>query len=256
MISVVVLGAGNVGSHLVRIMQSVKKVNLFQWYSRDKNSIKSDTKDIELCNDLKNLKTADIYIIAVTDKAIEALSKKLPFENRLVVHTSGSIPLKKIDIKHKRGVFYPLQTFSKSADLEFSEVPFCIETMRKEDSNKLITLAKYMGSPSYMINTEQRQALHLSAVFINNFSNHLYRIAHELSDYKSVNFDVLKPLILETAKKIQSTSPYNAQTGPAKRNDQVTINHHLRTLESHPDYQAIYKQLTNSIKITHGLKKL
>jgi predicted short-subunit dehydrogenase-like oxidoreductase (DUF2520 family) len=140
--------------------------------------------------------------------------------------------------------------------LEFSEVPFCIETMRKEDSNKLITLAKYMGSPSYMINTEQRQALHLSAVFINNFSNHLYRIAHELSDYKSVNFDVLKPLILETAKKIQSTSPYNAQTGPAKRNDQVTINHHLRTLESHPDYQAIYKQLTNSIKITHGLKKL
>ena len=173
MISVVVLGAGNVGSHLVKTLQRAKNINLVQWYSRDKNSIKSDTKDIELCNDLKNLKTADIYIIAVTDKAIEALSKKLPFENRLVVHTSGSIPLKKIDIKHKRGVFYPLQTFSKSADLEFSEVPFCIETMRKEDSNKLITLAKYMGSPSYMINTEQRQALHLSAVFINNFSNHL-----------------------------------------------------------------------------------
>lgn len=256
MISVVVLGAGNVGSHLVKTMQHAKNINLVQWYSRDKNSIQLPTKDIELCHNLNNIKSADIYVIAVTDKAIEELSKKLPFENRLVVHTSGSIPLKKIDIKHKRGVFYPLQTFSKSSDLEFSEVPFCIETMRKEDSNQLRTLANYMGSPSHLINTEQRQALHLSAVFINNFSNQLYRIAHELSDHKSVNFDILKPLILETAKKVQLTSPYNAQTGPAKRNDKVTINHHLRTLESHPDYQDIYKQLTNSIKITHGLKKL
>jgi predicted short-subunit dehydrogenase-like oxidoreductase (DUF2520 family) len=107
-----------------------------------------------------------------------------------------------------------------------------------------------------MINTEQRQALHLSAVFINNFTNQLYRIAHELSDFKNINFDVLKPLILETAKKVQDISPYSAQTGPAKRNDQVTINHHLRTLESHPEYQSIYEQLTKSIKNTHGFKKL
>ena len=256
MISVVVIGAGNVGSHLVKAFQSAEKVNLVQWYSRDKMSIKAPTKGIELCNDLKDLKSADIYIIAVTDKAIEALSKQLPFENRLVVHTSGSVALKKLDMKHKRGVFYPLQTFSKTSDLEFSEVPFCIETMNKEDSSQLKTLATYMGSPSYMINTEQRQALHLSAVFINNFSNQMYRIAHELSDYKSVNFDVLKPLILETAKKVQFISPYNAQTGPAKRNDKVTINHHLRALESHPEYQSLYKQLTNSIKTTHGLKKL
>jgi predicted short-subunit dehydrogenase-like oxidoreductase (DUF2520 family) len=107
-----------------------------------------------------------------------------------------------------------------------------------------------------MINTEQRQALHLSAVFVNNFTNQMYRIAHELSDFKSINFEVLNPLILETAKKVQHISPYSAQTGPAKRNDKVTIKQHLRALESHPEYQSIYELLTKSIKHTHGFKKL
>jgi predicted short-subunit dehydrogenase-like oxidoreductase (DUF2520 family) len=164
--------------------------------------------------------------------------------------------MKQLDMKHRRGVFYPLQTFSLTSEVAFSDVPFCIETMQKEDSKFLKNLATEMGSPSYMINTEQRQALHLSAVFINNFTNQLYRIAHELSDFKNINFDVLKPLILETAKKVQNMSPYSAQTGPAKRNDQVTINQHMRALENHPEYQSIYEQLTKSIKNTHGFKKL
>ena len=256
MISVVILGAGNVGTHLVKAVQSAKNLNLVQWYCRDPKAIQCPVKSIELCHDVKNLKMADVYVIAVSDKAVSELSKQLPFENRLVVHTSGSVALKLLDMKHRRGVFYPLQTFSVNSELDFSEVPFCIETMEKEDTKLLKTLATSMGSPFYMINTEQRQALHLSAVFVNNFTNQLYRIAHELTDFKAINFDVLKPLILETAKKIQHTSPYNAQTGPAKRNDQVIINHHLRTLESHPAYQSLYEQLTNSIKNTHGYKKL
>ena len=256
MISVIILGAGNVGTHLIKAIQAAKNLSLVQWYCRDPKGVKAPIKDVELCHDLKDLKIADVYIIAVSDKAVSELSKHLPFENRLVVHTSGNVAMKRLDMKHRRGVFYPLQTFSKSFELSFSEVPFCIETMDKNDTTVLKALAKEMGSPSYMINTEQRQALHLSAVFINNFTNQLYRIAHELSDAKNINFEVLKPLILETAKKIQHTSPYNAQTGPAKRNDQITINHHLRTLESHPEYQSIYQQLTQSIKNTHGIKKL
>mgnify|MGYP006423044803 FL=1 len=256
MISVVILGAGNVGTHLVKAVQSADNLSLIQWFFRDPKTIKSPIKDVEFCHDLDRLKLADVYIIAVSDKAISDVSKQLPFENRLVVHTSGSIPMKQLDMKHRRGVFYPLQTFSLASEVGFSEVPFCIETMQREDSKLLKNLANEMGSPSYMINTEQRQALHLSAVFINNFTNQLYRIAHELSDSKNINFDVLKPLILETAKKVQYLSPYAAQTGPAKRNDQVTINHHLRTLESHPEYQSIYEQLTKSIKNTHGFKKL
>ena len=256
MISVVILGAGNVGTHLVRAVQAAENLVLIQWYSRNPKAIKYPIKGIEFCHDLDRLKLADVYIIAVSDKAISELSKQLPFENRLVVHTSGSVAIKQLDKKHHRGVFYPLQTFSLTSEVAFSDVPICIETMQKEDSKFLKTLASEMGSPSYMINTEQRQALHLSAVFINNFTNQLYRIAHELSDHKNINFDVLKPLILETAKKVQTISPYNAQTGPAKRNDQVTINQHLRTLESHPEYQLIYELLTKSIKKTHGFKKL
>ena len=256
MISVSILGAGNVGTHLMRAVQSAKNLNLVQWYSRNPKAVKFPIKDIEFCHDLERLKMADVYIIAVSDKAISDLSKQLPFENRLVVHTSGSVAMKHLDIKNRRGVFYPLQTFSLTSEVAFSEVPFCIETMQKEDSKFLKTLANEMGSPSYMINTEQRQALHLSAVFVNNFTNQMYRIAHELSDFKSINFEVLNPLILETAKKVQHISPYSAQTGPAKRNDQVTIKQHLRTLESHPEYQSIYELLTNSIKHTHGFKKL
>ncbi len=256
MISVVILGAGNVGTHLVKAVQASENLNLVQWYCRDPKTIKLPVKDVELCTNLEDLKMADVYIIAVSDKAVSDLSKQLPFENRLVVHTSGSVAMKHLDMKHRRGVFYPLQTFSLASEVAFSDVPFCIETMEKEDSSFLKKLSIEMGSPSYMINTEQRQALHLSAVFINNFTNQLYRIAHELSDFKSINFDVLKPLILETAKKVQLMSPYAAQTGPAKRNDRVTINQHLRTLESHPEYQSIYEQLTQSIKNTHGFKKL
>ena len=256
MISVSILGAGNVGTHLMRAVQSAKNLNLVQWYSRNPKAVKFPIKDIEFCHDLERLKMADVYIIAVSDKAISDLSKQLPFENRLVVHTSGSVAMKHLDIKHRRGVFYPLQTFSLTSEVAFSEVPFCIETMQKEDSKFLKTLANEMGSPSYMINTEQRQALHLSAVFVNNFTNQMYRIAHELSDFKSINFEVLNPLILETAKKVQHISPYSAQTGPAKRNDQVTIKQHLRTLEIYPEYQSIYELLTKSIKHTHGFKKL
>ena len=256
MISVVILGAGNVGTHLVKAIQAAENLNLIQWYFRDSKAIQFPIKDVELCHDLNRLKLADVYIIAVSDKAVSDLSKQLPFENRLVVHTSGSVAMKQLDIKHRRGVFYPLQTFSLTSDVAFSDVPFCIETMQKEDSKFLKNFATEMGSPSYMINTEQRQALHLSAVFINNFTNQLYRIAHELSDFKNINFDVLKPLILETAKKVQNMSPYSAQTGPAKRNDQVTINQHLRALENHSEYQSIYEQLTKSIKNTHGFKKL
>ena len=256
MISVVILGTGNVGTHLVKAIQAAEHINLVQWYCRNPKAIKSEVNAVELCHDLEQLKLADVYIIAVSDKAISAISNQLPFENRLVVHTSGSVAMKQLDLKLRRGVFYPLQTFSATSELHFSDVPFCIETLNKDDSKLLQRLAAAMGSPYYMINTEQRQALHLSAVFINNFTNQLYRIAHELSDSKNINFEILKPLILETAKKIQHTSPYNAQTGPAKRNDHVTINHHLRTLENHPEYQSIYKQLTQSIQTTHGFKKL
>ena len=117
----------------------------------------------------------------------------------------------------------------------------------------LKTLANAMDSPYYKINTEQRQTLPLAAVFVNNFTNQMYRIGHEISDIKNINFDILKPLILETAKKVQNISPYMAQTGPAKRNDKKTIKRHLKALDNSM-HKDIYELLTKSIKQTHGKK--
>src|SRR5690606_35076710 len=130
--------------------------------------------------------------------AVANLSTKLPFENRLVVHTSGTVNIHELDKKNRRGVFYPLQTFSKSAALDFANVPFCIEAIDKSDLKTLKTLSTSIGSKSHRVNTNQRKSLHLAAVFVNNFTNQLYRIAHEITEEEGVEFDILKPLIMET----------------------------------------------------------
>jgi len=251
MISVVLLGAGNVATHLYRAFSQSENITITQWYNRSIKAISSYANTIYVTDTFETLKPADIYIIAMSDDVIAPLSKQLPFTDRFVVHTSGSVGLHDLDKKNVRGVLYPLQTFSKDAELDFANVPFCIESEDKQKLDLLKTIAKSVGSPVYKINTEQRRILHLSAVFVNNFTNQLYRIAHEISDAKSINFDILKPLILETAKKVQEQSPYMAQTGPAKRNDKKTIKRHLKGIENQ-DHKVIYELLTKSIQKTHG----
>ena len=171
------------------------------------------------------------------------------------MHTSGSASVYDLDMKHKRGVLYPLQSFSKDAEMDFANVPICYETINKDCYPILKKLSASLGSPTKRINSDQRRVLHLAAVFVNNFTNQLYRIGHEITESEGAEFDLLKPLILETAKKVQDISPFRAQTGPAKRNDKKTIKTHLKQLES-PHHKAIYELLTDAIKHTHGRKKL
>lgn len=251
MISVVLLGAGNVATHLFKAFQHSETITVAQWYNRSRSAISSYTNLVEITDDLTKLKEADIYILAVSDDSIAELSQNLPFENRLIAHTSGSVSMHQLDKKNEIAVFYPVQTFSKDADVDFSEIPICVEVYQKHNLQLLKNLAIGLGSKPYRLNTEQRQRLHLAAVFVNNFSNQLYRIAHEITDIETIEFDILKPLILETAKKVQNISPYMAQTGPAKRNDKKTIKRHLKQLEN-DEHKAIYKLLTASIKKTHG----
>ncbi|WP_439153432.1 Rossmann-like and DUF2520 domain-containing protein [Winogradskyella sp.] len=254
MISVVLLGAGNVAYHLYKAFKKSNTIEVVQWYNRTLKSISSYKNEVAITDNLNTLKKADIYLMGVSDDSISSLSAALPFENRLVAHTSGSVSIHDLDKKNNRAVFYPLQTFSKDFELNFSEIPICIEVTEKDNLQLLKDLAEATNSKWYKINTEQRQTLHVSAVYVNNFVNQLYRIAHEISDAKSINFDILKPLILETAKKVQYISPYMAQTGPAKRNDKKTIKRHLKLIED-DEHKVIYELLTNSIKRTHGLMK-
>lgn len=255
MISVVILGAGNVASHLFKAFNENDSIAVRQWFSRDIKKIQSYRNSVEITDDLSQLKEADIYILAISDDAIAKMSSQLPFENRLVVHTSGAVNIHDLDKKNRRGVFYPLQTFSKDARLNFADVPICIEALDKLDLKFLKVLAKSLGCKSHKVNTNQRKALHVAAVFVNNFTNQLYRVAHEITEAEGVDFDILKPLILETAKKVETLSPYMAQTGPAKRNDRKTIEKHLQLLEKE-HHKDIYKLLTASIQNTHGRKKL
>jgi len=255
MISVVLLGSGNVATHLFKAFNEANEIIVNQWYSRNINQIESYGNEVGITDDISQLKDADVYILAVSDDAIATLSKQIPFQDKLVVHTSGSVSLYDIDKKHKRGVFYPLQTFSKDAELDFVNVPLCIEAIKKADLNTLKVLAKSIGSKSHKVNSDQRRGLHLAAVFINNFTNQIYRIAHEITESQSAEFDILKPLILETAKKVQHMSPFLAQTGPAKRNDKKTLKKQLKLLEN-DHHKAIYELLTESIQRTHGRKKL
>ncbi|MCL6296087.1 Rossmann-like and DUF2520 domain-containing protein [Jejuia spongiicola] len=256
MISVVIIGAGNVATHLFKAFSKANSITVNQWFNRNLNSINSYKNEVEIIDNLSLLKDADIYIIAVSDDAIAELSEQLPFENRLVVHTSGSVSIYDIDKKQKRGVFYPLQTFSKDAEMDFANVPVCIETIGGgEHYNLLKNLALSIGSPTKKVNSDQRRVLHLAAVFVNNFTNQLYRIGHEITESEGAEFDLLKPLILETAKKVQELSPYMAQTGPAKRHDKKTIKKQLKQLEN-KQHKDIYELLTSSIQQTHGRKKL
>lgn len=250
MISVVLLGAGNVATHLYKAFAKAENVNVIQWYNRTRASIISYANDVDITDQLNELKNADVYILAVSDDSIAQLSQDLPFKNRLIAHTSGSVAMHDLDKKNKISVFYPLQTFSKNAEIDITEVPICVEVYRKENRQILKDLAKAIGCKPHKISTEQRQSIHLAAVYLNNFTNQLYRIGHEICESNNIEFDIMKPLIIETARKIQTMSPYKAQTGPARRNDKKTIKRHLKQIES-DEHKAIYELLTASIKNTH-----
>lgn len=247
---IVILGFGKVARHLVRAFLNAEGVDEIQIYNR---SVINIPAGIAFTTQLSELIEAHVYIIAIPDDHIPGLSEKLPFENRLVVHTSGSVGMSRLSVKNRGGVFYPLQTFSRDRDVSFETIPICIEATNAGDLKTLWDLGSFISEKVVEINSEERIKLHLAAVFVNNFTNHLYRISEEMIAEHHLDFDLLKPLILETAHKIETLSPEEAQTGPAIRNDQKTIEYHLELL-TNERYQEIYKTLTKSIQTTHGKK--
>ncbi len=252
MIKVILLGSGNVASHLIKAMEANVAIDLVQVFARSKKSLENLIDSNKTATSFSDLKEADVYIISVSDKAIEEVSNQIPFTDKLVVHTSGTMCFDVMNPKNKRGVFYPLQTFSKSKEVDMKSVPFCIETENIEDYITIEKLAKNLSNSVYKINGDQRKSLHISAVFVSNFVNHLYQIGNALCEENKVPFAILQPLIEETANKIKTLSPTEAQTGPAIRNDEPTIQKHLEALEN-PTYRELYRQLTLSIQ---NVKKL
>lgn len=249
-----IIGAGNMAYQLTRAFYNHPEVRLQQLYNRSELSPEFNAFEIEKTHNLSLLRPADVCIITVKDEAITEVSEKIPLENQLVVHTSGNTSIEAIDSKNRRGVFYPLQTMNKQTIVDFEKVPFCLEAENTNDFYLLQRLASLLSTKIYALNSYQRRVLHLAAVFMNNFSNHLVYISQQICKENEVPFEILQPLLNETLAKLQNTSAYDAQTGPARRNDSLTISNHLAMLSD--NYKEIYDIITKSIINTYGRKEL
>ena len=247
MIKIIILGAGNVGTHLFRNLNSSKKTEVVQWYNRSLDSIKKYKKEVAVTNQIKDLKEADIYLLALSDDVIPEMAKQLKDLKGIIAHTAGSVPMSILNESNNYGVFYPLQTFSKNRDTDFKNISICLEASNESCYQTLFKLASTLGNNINKVNSEQRLGLHTAAVFVNNFTNHLYQLGDAICQEHNISFSLLKPLIKETAAKIETMTPKDAQTGPALRNDKNTLQKHQDQLFN-PDIKNLYLYLTESIQ--------
>nr|WP_298001435.1 Rossmann-like and DUF2520 domain-containing protein [uncultured Flavobacterium sp.] len=241
------IGSGNVAYHLLNALKNSSQFRVQNVAVRSLEKAKQFIEEELLVLEISNLQPADITIISVSDNAIKEVSDAIAYENSLVVHTSGTTALQVLNNKNRKGVFYPLQTFSKNKVLNLKEVPLCLEAEYETDLKKLKSLAADLSDNVFEISSEQRKSLHVSAVFVSNFVNHMYHIGHTICKEHHIPFDVLKPLIKETADKINYLTPQQAQTGPAVRHDDLTTIAHEAFLQNNT-YKEIYKLITKSIQ--------
>ncbi len=244
------IGSGNVATHLAAAFKNAGHV-IVQVYSRDLQnaSLLAYHVKAEAIDDLNQVNPeTDLFVIAVKDDAIEYLAADLAQFQKLIVHTSGATGLQ-VMLKYtpQAGVFYPLQTFSKTKEVNFNTVPLCIEGADEQIASKLNELAYTITQNVYRINSAERKTLHLAAVFACNFPNYLYYLSQQLLAEHQLPFDLLRPLILETAEKVQEHLPGDVQTGPATRNDEKTMAAHLQQLAEKPELQALYRLLSQGI---------
>lgn len=242
---IVILGSGNVAYHLAKAFVQ-KKIEVVQLFGRNKIQLQNISSELEIPFSTQTLAPADIYIICVSDDAIELVSKTIINKNALVAHTSGSVPLAALSGNYRKAVFYPLQTFSKDKKVGVSQIPIFIETENKEDEDTLSKLAGKISTKVAMANSEKRKYIHLTAVFVSNFVNHLFAKAYEICQEHHLPFEYFLPLIDETIEKIHQIKPKDAQTGPARRNDKdiLLLQEQLLTDD---ESLKIYKIISESI---------
>ncbi|QNL48420.1 DUF2520 domain-containing protein [Olivibacter sp. SDN3] len=247
---IVILGSGNVATHLAYALKKAQ-YHIRQVYSPNFSHAKhlADGIGAEPLDDLRYVTSeADVYLIAVKDEAIESVAAALRLRNKILLHTSGSTDINVLTpFSSCYGVIYPLQTISKEVELDFTKVPLILEFSDPETKAELMNLAFKLSPLIYEYNSEQRRCLHLGAVIACNFSNYLYAIAHDFLTEKKVDFNLLRPLIVETANKAQDHNPKDVQTGPAVRNDQQIIDKHINLLQQHEDWQRVYRLLSEGI---------
>ena len=253
MTSVVLIGTGNVAKHLFDVFEASDQIDIKQVIGRNKTALTYFKERLNITQDFKNVPAADVYVLAVSDDAIRSVSEQLSENKALLVHTSGSTALNILPKSSRRGVFYPLQTLSKEIKVDFKTVPICIEAETHGDYKILEGMSYAINAKYYRVNSEQRIHLHSAAVFVNNFTNHLYHVGYTLCEKQGIPKEILKPLISETVRKLDYLTPMEAQTGPARRGDLTTINKQIKLIYQ-PLYKEIYDSISKSIQATYAEK--
>ncbi|HMM11860.1 MAG TPA: DUF2520 domain-containing protein [Bacteroidales bacterium] len=246
-IQVVLIGTGKVAKSLGAALHR-KEVHFAGVFGRNATRLHHIASMLETVpfDQLSKLpRDADLYFLAVSDDAVAEVSQQLGTVSGLVVHVSGSLPATILASSHERyGVFYPLQTFSDDRQVNFDAIPIFVQANNPQDALLLHHLATLLSQTVIESTDEMRSQLHLAAVFACNFVNALYTMSEGLLGSKNLDFNLLHPLIIETAQKATLISPELAQTGPARRGDTSAINNHLQLLENHPHEKAVYNALT------------
>ena len=248
---IVIIGSGNVAYHLARAFQE-NKILVSQLFGRNESDLKFISTQFQIPFSTTQLADADLYLICVSDSSIAEVSKLITSKNCLVAHTSGSLPKESLEGKYRKASFYPLQTFSKSKELDYQEIPFFVESDNQQDLELLKNLALKISKKVMVSTYEKRKYIHLTAVFACNFVNHLFARAKEISDSQEIPFDYFLPLIKETTEKIEILEPKLAQTGPAVRNDERVLKLH-EELISDEEHLKIYRTMNQSIKKMYEL---
>lgn len=251
------IGAGNVAWHLAPALENVGHF-VHEVYSPDGKSAKKLVGNLYNATVKTTLdftdSTSQIFVLAVPDDAIQDVAQKIVLpEQSIMVHTSGSKSLEVLEYSSAAatGVFYPLQTFSKSKKLDFENIPFLLESGNKEALKILNNLAKSLSKNLQVVSTAQRKQMHLAAVFACNFTNHMMSISDKIMSNAKLDFSLLHPLIMETVEKALKYAPHSVQTGPAMRGDLETLDKHMEMLESDENVKEIYQLISQNILDNH-----
>lgn len=254
---VIILGSGNVATHLLEALCGAG-VSCGLW---SRNAVhahvlaESVDKDVEVYDSIADIpRDAYFYIISVSDSAVGRVAEQLGDVEGIVAHTSGSVPMSKLECTERYGVFYPLQTFSTETAVDMSKVPFFIEGSNEEVTESLMELVSLIGANPYYADSSHRASLHLAAVFACNFANSLWAVSQRILADAGYPLSVLQPLLNETLRKAMTLGPLTAQTGPAERGDSNVINRQLLELDDAHE-QDVYRCMTELIQHQQRLFK-
>lgn len=232
--NIAIIGKGRVATHLARALSSAGH-------------------EVTMCGGRHRTRPvpaeAEVIILSVKDSAISQVAQTLARSHALVLHTSGSVSMDAIP-SMRRGVFYPLQTFSLDRNVDFCKIPLFLEARTEADMALLVQLASAISGTYMPMDSERRKTLHLAAVLCCNFVNHLFSISHDILAEQGIPFSMLFPLMEETLDKVRTLSPHAAQTGPAVRWDENVMQSHLSML-ANPIHREIYRILSESIHLSH-----